>query len=95
MSSYIIWIDPNIGNEENTHYLNEFKSYKNWKIISFKEVKNAISYIKNLEYNKMNINKTNPTENRNKIYSSQNNEINELKNMIDQLKNENNKLKQK
>jgi len=48
--SYIIWIDENIDNEENTQYLKELESIGLLRIRLFKEVDQAINHLKYIEF---------------------------------------------
>ena len=51
----IIWIDPNVDNEENNGYLKELQNYKYFKISSFKNIDEAINKIKEIEFEETNI----------------------------------------
>ena len=55
ISNVIIWIDPNINNEENTNYLKQLKSFKNSKIYSFHNVLDSLVLIKSLKFEETNI----------------------------------------
>lgn len=48
--SNIIWIDPNVDNEENTLYLKELELIGNFKINCFKIVEKAIEVIKEIYF---------------------------------------------
>ena len=50
----VIWIDPNIDNEENKNYVYELKLLLNEEknIKTFKDASNAIDYLKSLEFDK-------------------------------------------
>ena len=50
MASNIIWIDPNIDNEQNTKYAEEINSMNSFKLKLFKEVEPAINYIKDIKF---------------------------------------------
>jgi len=51
----VIWIDPNVDNEENTYYTQELKKIKNVKINCFKNVMDALTLIKNIKFSATNI----------------------------------------
>ena len=51
----IIWIEPNLDNEENTSYLKELRNIKNAKISCFKNVKDALVLIKKIKFIETNI----------------------------------------
>ena len=51
----IIWIDPNINNNENTKYLRQLESYKNTKVHPFKNILDSIEFIKTLKFEETNI----------------------------------------
>ena len=53
--SHIIWIDPNVDNEENNGYLKELQNYKYFKISCFKNIDEAINKIKKIEFEETNI----------------------------------------
>ena len=53
----VIWIDPNVDNEENTYYTQELKKIKNVKINCFKNVMDALAFIKQIKFSETNINK--------------------------------------
>ena len=53
--SNIIWIDPNVNNEENKYYLKELKKIENSKINCFKNVMDALTFIKKIKFSKTNI----------------------------------------
>ena len=44
--AYVIWIDPNVDNEENTYYTKEMKKIKNIEIYCHKNVDDALVLIK-------------------------------------------------
>ena len=46
----VIWIDSNIDNEENNKYLKELKKIWYLKIESFKNIEEALKYIKQLQF---------------------------------------------
>ena len=46
----VIWIDPNIDNEENTNYLNNLETIENIKITCFKDIDNALIFIKKIKF---------------------------------------------
>ena len=50
----VIWIDPNIDNEENKNYVYELKLLLNEEknVKTFKDASNAIDYLKSLEFDK-------------------------------------------
>ena len=48
--SNIIWIDPNVDNEENRGYLKDLQSYNYFKIKCFKNIDEAINIIKKIEF---------------------------------------------
>jgi len=51
----VIWIDPNINNEENTCYLKELRNIKDIKLSCFKNVMDALVLIKKLKFSETNI----------------------------------------
>ena len=51
----IIWIEPNVDNEENTHYLKELKNIKDTKLSFFKNVMDALTLIKKIKFSETNI----------------------------------------
>ena len=51
----IIWIDPNVHNEENACYLKELEKIQNTKINLFKNVMEALTLIKNIKFSETNI----------------------------------------
>ena len=50
ITSYTIWIDENIDNEENTKYLKELKSIDLLNFRFFKEIDKAINHMKYIEF---------------------------------------------
>ena len=48
--SNVIWIDPNVDNEENRGYLEELQIYNYFKIKCFKNIDEAIDIIKKIEF---------------------------------------------
>jgi len=50
ITSYTIWIDENIDNEENTQYVKELESIGLLSFRSFKEINKAINHMKYLEF---------------------------------------------
>ena len=51
----IIWIEPNVDNEENKYYLKELKNIKNTKISCFKNVMDSLALIKKIKFSETNI----------------------------------------
>ena len=51
----VIWIEPNIFNEENIEYIRELKSIKSSQLFLFKKVDEAINYIKTIEFEEIKI----------------------------------------
>ena len=51
----VIWLDPDIDNEENTKYINRLESDGNLKVICFKEVEEGIEYTKKINFEETNI----------------------------------------
>ena len=47
---YIIWIDENIDNQENTLYLKELESMGLLNVILFKQIDKSINHIKYVEF---------------------------------------------
>jgi hypothetical protein len=48
--NHIIWIDPEVDNDEITQYANELKSIKLLRVSLFKIVYEAISYLKGIKF---------------------------------------------
>ena len=48
--AYIIWIDANINNEENTKYAKEIKSYKYFDLHCFNNVEESIEFIMSIRF---------------------------------------------
>ena len=48
--SYIIWIDENIDNEENTQYIKELESIGLLSFRLFKEISKAINFMKYIKF---------------------------------------------
>ena len=46
----VVWVDPNVDNEENTTYLNDLKTIENTRISCFKNVNDALIFIKTLKF---------------------------------------------
>ena len=46
----IIWIDLKVDNKENKYYLGELKKIKNAKIFCFKNIMDALKFIKKLKF---------------------------------------------
>ena len=46
IDAYIIWIDPNVDNQENSKYKEELKKIKNLDIKCYKDIDKAINFIK-------------------------------------------------
>ena len=55
ISNFVIWIDPDINNEENTNYLSQLKSYKNINVYPFNNVLDSIELIKRIKFEETNI----------------------------------------
>ena len=54
--SQLIWIDPNIDNNENTSYSKELRSMKSLKVIKlFKKIDESIDYMKKIEFDETKI----------------------------------------
>ena len=54
--SQLIWIDPNIDNNENTGYSKELRSMKSLKVIKlFKKIDESIDYMKKIEFDETKI----------------------------------------
>ena len=53
--SNIIWIEPNVDNEENKYYLKELKNIKDTKVSCYKNVKDALILIKKIKFSETNI----------------------------------------
>ena len=51
----VIWIDPEIYNEENTKFVKELNSLYTINIKLFKKVEETINYLKNLKFNEIKI----------------------------------------
>ena len=51
----IIWIDSNVDNEENTSYLKSLEGIKNIKISCYKNINDALQFIKTLKFSETNI----------------------------------------
>ena len=51
----VIWIDPNIDNEENTKYIKELQDINCFNIRYFKNVMDAITLIKSIRFIETNI----------------------------------------
>ena len=51
----IIWIDPNLDNEENKSYLKSLEGIKNIKISCYKNIDDALQFIKTLKFSETNI----------------------------------------
>ena len=51
----VIWIDPNVDNEENTCYLKELETLENTNINCFKNVIDALTLIKKIKFSETNI----------------------------------------
>ena len=49
-SPHIIWVDSNVDGEENTSYIEELKSLGYYRITCFKDINEAIEYIKTIEF---------------------------------------------
>ena len=48
--SNIIWISQNVENEENAAYLKQLESLGNFKVKSFKNIKESIIQIKSIHF---------------------------------------------
>ena len=46
----IIWIDPNINNNENTKYIKDLESFKNTRIYPFKDISDSLEKIKTIKF---------------------------------------------
>lgn len=46
MNLYVIWIDPNIYNEQNIEYIKELKEKNSFKLNLYNKVEDAIKYLK-------------------------------------------------
>ena len=51
----VIWIDSNIFNEENLEYISELKTNKSFQLFLFKNVDEAINYIKTIAFEEIKI----------------------------------------
>ena len=49
-SNYIIWIDQNISNDENTGYAQKLKSIRDYSFNGFKDIKSAIDFLKTIRF---------------------------------------------
>ena len=50
MNLYVIWIDPNIYNEQNIEYIKELKEKNSFKLNLYNKVEDAIKYLKKLKF---------------------------------------------
>ena len=48
--SYIIWIDPNVDNKENTSYLKSLESLGNFIVKSYKNIQESMTQIKSIQF---------------------------------------------
>ena len=51
----IIWIDPNINNNENTKYIKDLESFKNTRIYPFKDISDSLEKIKTIKFEETHI----------------------------------------
>ena len=50
MTTYLIWLDSKVGNEENIKYIEDLSQIDSLRIRTFKDIDNAINYLKTIEF---------------------------------------------
>jgi hypothetical protein len=50
MTTYLIWLDSKVGNEENIKYIEDLSQIYSLRIRTFKDIDNAINYLKTIEF---------------------------------------------